>query len=277
MEHDVIAIYLEEISRIPLLSREEETLCARKARAGDREARRRLINANLRFVVAIAKRYQRRGVPIEDLISEGNIGLMNAIERFDADKGYHFISYAVWWIRQRILRAVGDGPRMIKLPFHRANELAQIRKYCRERHLEHGSEPGIAEIAKHLGLEEKRVADLLRLSGEMISLEEPVDPTHDDAVLRDFLEDPRYPSLDEITMGASMRSDIDRLLANLSRKEAEIIRCRFGLGGRKPHSLKEVGGKYRLTKERIRQIEKRAMNKLRSASEAEHLRAYMVS
>jgi RNA polymerase primary sigma factor len=271
----ILSRYLGEIGRIPLLSREEENACARRARSGDREAKRALIRANLRFVVRVAKKYRRFGVPLEDLINEGNIGLMNAIERFDPDKGYHFISYAVWWIRQAIMKSVGEYHRMIKLPNHRANELSHIRKFCAEYQSERGSEPQTPEIAVGLGLEEERVEDLIRISGEMASLDEPVEEAPDAATLGDFLVDSRYPSLDHMTMEDALKKDIDRLLMTLSEKEAEIIRYRFGLNGRKPHSLSEIGSRYHLTKERIRQIEKRAMNKLRQAPYALHLRGYI--
>jgi RNA polymerase primary sigma factor len=271
----IFSRYLAEIGRIPLLSREAEDACARKARSGDAEAKNRLIRANLRFVVRVAKRYRSFGVPIEDLINEGNIGLMNAIERFDPDRGYHFISYAVWWIRQAIMKAVGEHHRMIKLPTHRANELSHIRRFCAEYQSEHGSEPHIPEIALGLGMKEEHVADLIRFSGDMASLDEPMEEAPDAADLGDFIADGRYPSLDDVTMEGALRKDIDKLLLTLSEKEAEILRYRFGLGGRKPHSLSEIGARYHLSKERIRQIEKRAIDKLRQTPHALHLRGYI--
>ena len=271
----IVSRYLGEIGSIPLLSREAENAYARRARSGDGEAKRVLIEANLRFVVRVAKRFRRCGVPMEDLINEGNIGLINAIERFDPDKGYHFITYAVWWIRQSIMKSVGEYHRMIKLPTHRANELSHIRKFSAEYQSEHGSKPQISEIASGLGLKEEHVAGLLHVTGEIASLDEPVEDAQDAVSLADFLVDRRYPSLEDATMEDALKKDIDKLLMVLSEKEAEILRYRFGLSGRKPHSLSEIGSKYHLTKERIRQIEKRAIGKLRQTPYALNLRGYI--
>ena len=234
-----------------------------------------LVKANLRFVVNVAKKYQNQGLPLSDLISEGNIGLMNAIERFDVDKGYHFISYAVWWIRQAILKAICEKSRMIRLPLNRANELVQIEKARKELQSGNAEEPEIREIAHSVNMDEEHVADLLNISRDLISLETPVYAEKDSSQLGDFIEDSGYPHPEDIIVDKSLKEDIVSVLRSLSTKEAEIIQYRFGLNGKSPLSLKEIGDKYNLTKERIRQIEKKAIKRLQHPSRSQYLEAYI--
>ncbi len=274
-DENVLSIYLKEINRIPLLTREEETRYARAAAAGDVEAKNKLIQANLRFVVNVAKKYQNQGLPLSDLISEGNIGLMNAIERFDVDKGYHFISYAVWWIRQAILKAICEKSRMIRLPLNRANELVQIEKIRKDIQGTRGEEAEMKQIAASLNMNQEHVEDLINISRDLISLETPVYAEKDSSLLGDFVEDEGYQQPDSVVVEKSLRDDINQVLQSLSRKESEIVQYRFGLNGKSPLSLKEIGDRYRLTKERIRQIEKKALKRLQHPKRSRYLESYL--
>ncbi len=273
-DENVLSMYLKEINKIPLLTREEEDHYARKAAAGDKAAKDVLVSANLRFVVNVAKKYQNQGLPLSDLISEGNIGLMNAIERFDVEKGYHFISYAVWWIRQAILKAICEKSRMIRLPLNRANELVQIEKARKELQSGKGEDPEITDIASAVNMDPNHVADLLNISRDLVSLETPVYAEKDSSQLGDFIEDNGYVHPDDEAIEASLKEDINDVLRTLTEKEAEIIQYRFGLNGRSPLSLKEIGDRYNLTKERIRQIEKKALNRLQHPSRSRYLYSY---
>jgi len=272
-----LSMYLKEINKVALLTRGEEEKYARLAAQGNQAAKDRLVAANLRFVVNVAKKYQNQGMALDDLISEGNIGLINAIERFDVDKGYHFISYAVWWIRQAILKAICEKSRTIRLPLNRANELVQIEKMRKEMFSEQGQEPEDRELARRLGMDESQVRDLLDISREMISLETPVYTDRDASVLSDFLEDANHPSPEAQILHGSLKSDLNHALETLSDKESKILELRFGLNDKQPLSLKEIGEKFHLTKERIRQIEKKALQKLHSPSEEKELEAYLVA
>lgn len=273
-DENIISLYLKEINRIPLLSREEEDYYARKAAEGDKESKDMLVRSNLRFVVNVAKKYQNQGLPLSDLINEGNIGLMNAIERFDVDKGFHFISYAVWWIRQAILKAISEKARMIRLPLNRANELVQIDKARKQLQSGKAEDPEIEEIASAVNMDKDHVASLLSISQDLVSLETPVYADKGTSQLGDFIEDREYRSPDDIAMERSLKEDINKILQTLSDKEADIIQYRYGLNGRTPLSLKDIGDKYNLTKERIRQIEKKAIKRLQHPSRSAHLEAY---
>ena len=271
-DENTLAMYLGEINRIPLLSREEEQNYARKAAQGNIAARNHLVNANLRFVVNVAKKYQGQGLPLEDLISEGNIGLINAIERYDVEKGYHFISYAVWWIRQAILKAICEKSRMIRLPLNRVNELVQIEK---ARNYVQEGESEIKEVAKFLDMDPSHVEQLLAVSRDMISLENPVYDEKYSSSLGSFIEATRYRSPDAQVMEVALKEDIELLLESLDKKEAEVLRFRYGLGNKTPLSLKEIGDKFNLTKERIRQIEKNAIKRLQHPSSRTVLENYV--
>jgi RNA polymerase primary sigma factor len=274
-EENVLSLYLKEINKIPLLSRQEEESFARSAALGEQSAKDKLIRANLRFVVNVAKKYQNQGLPLADLISEGNIGLMNAIERFDVEKGYHFISYAVWWIRQAILKAICEKSRMIRLPLNRANELVQIEKVKKDLQSEQNLVSETDAIAKRLDIDRDHVADLINISRDLISLDTPVYSEKDSSLLGDFVEDKGQRLPDDTTIENSLKEDINGILKTLSQKESEIIQYRFGLNGQRPMSLKEIGSKYKLTKERIRQIEKKAIKRLQHPSRSLTLRAYL--
>jgi len=273
---NVLALYLKDINKIPLLTREEENELALKAAAGDKQAKHKIVNANLRFVVNVAKKYQNRGLDLTDLISEGNIGLLTAIERFDVTKGYHFISYAVWWIRQAILKAICEKSRAIRLPLNRANELVQIEK---ARKLISGSksdEEEIAEVAEMLNMDGNHVREIIHISRDMVSLDSSVRPSDEDsATIGEFLQDEHYENPEDAAITVTMREDINTVLDTLTEKEAQVLRCRFGLNGSSSMSLKEVGDVFNLTKERIRQIEKKAIRRLQTPQRMSRLESYV--
>ncbi|MDR2535502.1 MAG: RNA polymerase sigma factor RpoD/SigA [Treponema sp.] len=274
-DENVLSVYLKEINKIPLLTKEEEDKVARAAAQGNKAAQDKLANANLRFVVNVAKKYQGQGLPLSDLISEGNIGLLNAIERYDVDKGYHFISYAVWWIRQAILKAICEKSRMIRLPLNRANELVQIEKARKLVQDSHGVEAEIQEIARLLDMDPAHVEELVNISRDLVSLENPVYADKDSSLLGDFIEDEAYIPPDEQAVVSALQEDIELVLSTLNPKEADIIRYRFGLGDNIPMSLKEIGDRFNLTKERIRQIEKKALKRLQHPSRQRLLESYV--
>jgi RNA polymerase primary sigma factor len=274
-DENVLSMYLREINRIPLLTREEEDKTARAAANGNPAAREKLVNANLRFVVNVAKKYQGQGLPLPDLISEGNIGLINAVERYDVDKGYHFISYAVWWIRQAILKAICEKARMIRLPLNRANELVQIEKARKVVQERENTETEIHEIARLLDMDAEHVADMINISRDLISLENPVYANKDSSTIGDFIEDENYRAPDSQVVDNALHDDLESVLETLNKKEADIIRFRYGLGNRVPMSLKEIGDRFNLTKERIRQIEKKALKRLQHPSRMHLLAAYV--
>ena len=278
-DKDVLSIYLKEINRIPMISHEEEYELALKAKQGDKRAREKLINANLRFVVTVAKKYQGQGLPLEDLINEGNIGLLTAIDKFEPDKGYHFISYAVWWIRQSIMKAVCEKSRAVRLPLNRANELFQIQKIQKALIHDSGStDVSVEEIADASGLEADLVKDLLAVSREMVSFDAPVASKGELSASKvgDFIEDEKLGPEEEV-INKSLKNDIESLLSTLTDKEREIIIMRFGLYDVKPMSLKEIGDQYGLTKERIRQIEKRAIEKMRMPNRYKLIESYKIA
>ena len=271
----VIAMYLKEINRIPLLSREDEEKYAALAAQGDRDAREILIKSNLRFVVNVAKKFRNKGLPMADLINEGNIGLMNAIEKYDASRGFHFISYAVWWIRQSILKAIGEKSKMIRLPLNRFGELVQIEKARKVMYESLGREPSAEEIAEHINMDKDAVAELLSVSREYVSLDAPVgQDSRDASLVGDFIEDKSAEQPENEIVNQSLKTEVAKLLDKLPEKEAAILRQRYGIGGETPKSLKEIGDLFHLTKERIRQIEKRALMRLKTMPMTQELQAY---
>ncbi len=274
-DNEVISMYLREINTIPLLNRDEENELALKAAHGDKRAKDKIVTANLRFVVNVAKKYQNHGLDLADLISEGNIGLLNAIERFDVTKGYHFISYAVWWIRQAILKAICEKSRAIRLPLNRANELVQIEQARKIVAGKKTEEQEILEVADMLHMDATHVRDLLVISHDMMSLDAPIHAVDTgDAEVGDMLEDMRYAAPEDVVINKAMRSDIDETMSSLKPNEQKVLRLRYGLTGEKPMSLKEVGDVCNLTKERIRQIEKRAITRMQHPRRLQRLEAY---
>ncbi len=274
-EGSALTTYLKEINKIPLLTAEEELKYAKLAAEGDKHAKDMLVNANLRFVVNVAKKYQNQGLPLMDLISEGNIGLMNAAERFDALKGYKFISYAVWWIKQAILKAICEKSRMIRLPLNRANELVQIEKAKKDMEFAGSESNELDEIAGLLKMDNKMVQTIVNAAREPISIDAPVFDDPDSCNVNDFLQDETHQMPEDYALDMSLRGEINKLLKNLDKREADIIRYRFGLDGYEQLSLKEVGLIFNLTKERIRQIEKKALQALKAPAEMQKLLTYV--
>ena len=277
-DKEILSTYLKEINRIPLLTNEREYELSVKAKAGDKKARELLITSNLRFVVNVAKKFQGQGLAIEDLIDEGNIGLMIALDKFDPEKGYHFISYAVWWIRQAIMKAICDKGRSVRLPLNRSNELFQIQKAQKYLLKANGEEASLEELAKETGLDSELIGDLLNISRDMISFDAPIASSDDsaDSLVGDFIQDDGFGP-EELTIQKCLREDIDKVLSTLSEKEKDIITLRFGLNNKAPMSLKEIGEVYNLTKERIRQIEKRALERLQQPQRSKILSTYKIA
>jgi RNA polymerase primary sigma factor len=273
-DDDVLRIYLKEIHRVGLLTREEEDSLAKAAAAGDICARNRLVSGHLRFVVSVAKKYQGHGMPLADLISEGNVGLINAVEKYDAGRGYHFISYAVWWIRQSIMKALCEKSRPIRLPSHRANDLIRIGK-VQKMLASQGGEPDVRDVARLLGMDEGHVDDILAVSREMLSLEKTVSSGSKSFPLSNIIEDTRSDAPERELMHGALARDIEKILRTLDKRDADILRFRYGLGEQEPMSLKDLGELYNLTKERIRQIEEKALAHLRQPSRKARLEAYV--
>ena len=275
-DNEVLSIYLKEINKVPLLTYKEEYDLAVKAKQGDKEAREKILNSNLRFVVSVAKKFRGQGLPLLDLINEGNVGLITALDKFEPEKGYHFISYAVWWIRQSIMKALSDKGRAVRLPLNRSNELVQIQKAQKSLMDDMStSDPSVEDISKATGLDESVVKDLLTISSDMVSLDSPVrkKDSDSDSTYGDFVEDSEKGPEDQV-MNESMKENVRSLLSVWNDKERRIIELRYGFDGSKPLSLKDIGTQYNLTKERIRQIEKRALEKLKVAAEQKEIDSY---
>ncbi|MBQ0161903.1 MAG: sigma-70 family RNA polymerase sigma factor [Treponema sp.] len=278
MKHDddVLAIYLKEINRIPLLSHEEEIKLAEEAQSGSKAAKDKLVKSNLRFVVNVAKKYQNRGLDLTDLISEGNIGLMTAVDKFDVSKGYHFISYAVWWIRQSISKAVSEKARAVRLPLNKVAEVNQIKTALKTVGRNMTEDQEICEVGKMLNLEPQHIREMLAISAEFVSLDAPVASCDNGTTtVGDFIEENRFGNPDEDLLNTAMKDDIENALNTLKPNEKTVITMRYGLDGDNPKSLKEIGDYCNLTKERIRQIEKRAIMRLHEPVRAKYLSNYV--
>lgn len=275
MDTTPLADYLSDLKRHPLLTREEEQRCARAARDGDEQAKEKLVNSNLRFVVNISRQYQNRGIPLSDLVSEGNIGLLKAVEKFDPERGYHFTTYAVWWIRQSIMKALEAQSRSIRLPAHAASVVERIGWARSELRQRQRREPTTDQIARFLGLPVQRVADLMSVSRDPLSLESPAFDEDVPAELGDSVCDKAARSPEEEAMANVLKADINNVLGSLTRRESDIVQSRFGLNGRQRLTLNELGRRYRLTKERVRQIEKRALERLQVSLQARMLHGYL--
>jgi len=275
---DVLTMYLKEINKIPLLTREEEIELSQKAKKGDKAAKDKMISANLRFVVRVAKKYVNHGLDLTDLISEGNIGLINAIEKFEPERGYHFISYAVWWINQSILKAVSEKSRAIRLPLNRANELVRIEYASNLINGTLSETEEVEQISQMLNMSEAKVRDLLAISNGIVSLDAKATLSEsDNSLVGDYFEDKTYESPEESTVKTSLKNDMNQLLATLKPNEAKVIRLRYGLNGYKPMSLQEIGEECNLTKERVRQIEKKAIFRLQNPSRIRKLEGYLAA
>ena len=271
---DPVKAYLKEIGQVPLLSAEEEQTLARAARAGDADARRRLSEANLRLVVSVAKRYAGRGLPFLDLIQEGNLGLMKAAEKFEPDRGFKFSTYATWWIRQSITRAIADQGRTIRIPVHLVEHINRVRKTAGELLRKNGREPTAEEIAVRLEMEPDRVRELLQLAQEPVSLETPVGE-EEDAHLEDFIQDEEAGIPVDEAGRQLLRRELMSVLKSLTPREERVITLRFGLDDGRPRTLEELGKEFNVTRERIRQIEAKALRTLRHPSRAKRLRDYL--
>ncbi len=266
--------YLEEIGGYSPLAPEEEIELARQIRKGNSRALDKLVKANLRFVISVAKEYQGQGLPLQDLISEGNLGLIKAAQRFDETRGFKFISYAVWWIRQSILQALAEQSRVVRLPLNRVGAINKVGRALEELEKKFGREPSMEEIADKMEMTAYEVADVLKTSARHLSLDEPFKEDEGNSLL-DILESDRYAPPDDTLMQESLQVEIDKVLSTLKPREAEIIRLYFGLDGDRPLTLEEIGEHFKLTRERVRQIKEKALRRLRHRSRLEPLRKYL--
>ena len=271
---DPVRAYLKEIGGVPLLTAEEEAALAAAARAGDAAARRRLCEANLRLVVSVAKRYAGRGLPFLDLIQEGNLGLMKAAEKFEPERGFKFSTYATWWIRQSITRAIADQGRTIRIPVHLVESINRVKKISSDLLHQNGREPTPAEIAVRLDLEPERVSQLLQLAQEPVSLEAPVGE-EEDAHIEDFVQDDTAGIPADEAGRQMLHRELVSVLSSLTDREQRVLSLRFGLEDGRPRTLEELGQEFHVTRERVRQIEAKALRKLRHPSRAKRLRDYL--
>lgn len=274
---DSVRLYLREIGKIPLLSGEEELELAKKVVAGDKRAKDKMAEANMRLVVSIAKRYSGRGLDFLDLIQEGNTGLLRAVEKFDPDKGFKFSTYATWWIRQAITRAIADQARTIRIPVHMVETINKLLRTQRRMTQELNREPTIDELAKELEMEPEKVEYVIKIKQDITSLDAGVgrDGEDEDSVLGDFIEDEDGATPEESATSQLLKEQVQAVLSTLSDREQKIIKMRFGLEGGKSHTLEEVGQEFAVTRERIRQIEAKALAKLRKHKDSKKLHEYL--
>ena len=271
---DPVRMYLKEIGKVPLLSAEEEIELAKRMENGDQEAKKRLAEANLRLVVSIAKRYVGRGMLFLDLIQEGNLGLIKAVEKFDYRKGYKFSTYATWWIRQAITRAIADQARTIRIPVHMVETINKLIRVSRQLLQELGREPTPEEISEEMGMPVDRVREILKISQEPVSLETPIGE-EEDSHLGDFIQDDNVPVPAEAASFTLLREQLVEVLGTLTEREQKVLRLRFGLDDGRARTLEEVGKEFNVTRERIRQIEAKALRKLRQPSRSKPLRDFI--
>ena len=271
---DPVRMYLKEIGKVPLLSAEEEIELAKRMELGDDEAKKRLAEANLRLVVSIAKRYVGRGMLFLDLIQEGNLGLIKAVEKFDYKKGYKFSTYATWWIRQAITRAIADQARTIRIPVHMVETINKLMRISRQLVQELGREPSAEEIAVKLDMSVEKVREILKIAQEPVSLETPIGE-EEDSHLGDFIQDDNVPVPAEAATYTMLKEQIVEVLTTLTEREQRVLRLRFGLDDGRSRTLEEVGKEFNVTRERIRQIEAKALRKLRHPSRSKKLRDYL--
>lgn len=274
---DSVRLYLREIGKIPLLNSEEELALAQKVVAGDKKAKDKMAEANMRLVVSIAKRYSGRGLDFLDLIQEGNTGLLRAVEKFDPDKGFKFSTYATWWIRQAITRAIADQARTIRIPVHMVETINKLLRTQRRMTQELNREPTIEELAKELEMEPEKVEYVMKIKQDIHSLDAGVgrDGEDEDSVLGDFIEDEEAASPVDAAAGQLLKEQVQDILSSLTEREQKIVKMRFGLEDGKNHTLEEVGQEFSVTRERIRQIEAKALAKLRKHKDAKKLYEYL--
>ncbi len=266
--------YLQEIGREELITADEEVILAQKIRNGDQRALDKLTKANLRFVVSVAKQYQNQGLSLPDLINEGNLGLIKAAKRFDETRGFKFISYAVWWIRQSILQALAEQSRIVRLPLNQVGSLNKISKAYSKLEQQYEREPSSDELSIVLELAPDKIADTMRISGKHVSMDAPFIQGEDNSLL-DVIENTDSPRADTLLMGESLQKEIDRSLSTLTEREREVIRLFFGIGMNHGLTLEEIGAKFDLTRERVRQIKEKAIRRLRHKSRSRLLKAYL--
>lgn len=266
--------YLQEIGKVDLLTPDEEIELAIRIKKNDHLALEKLVKANLRFVVSVSKQYQNQGLSLGDLINEGNLGLIKAARRFDETRGFKFISYAVWWIRQSILQALAEQSRIVRLPLNRVGALNKIGKAYSSLEQEYEREPSAHELAQELEMDINEVSETLKISGRAISMDAPFSTGEENRLL-DILENEEQPSPDFTLMSESLRDEIERVLATLSERESEVIKLYFGLNKEHSLTLEEIGEKFNLTRERVRQIKEKAIRRLRHASRSKNLRSYL--
>ena len=266
--------YLREISQYPLITREDEVFLAQQIKQACQESLDKLVRSNLRFVVSVAKKYQNQGVSLADLINEGNLGLIRAAHKFDETKGIKFISYAVWWIRQAILQALAEQSRIVRVPLNRAGTLHRIGKRSSSLLQELGREPTVEEIAEGLDISREEVAKTMSISQSHLSLDAPLTPGEDNKLL-DYLPDNQNPGPDDETFEHALSESIDEVLKTLKEREAKILRLYFGLDGKEPMTLEEIGGMMGITRERVRQIKEKALARLRHVSRARALESFL--
>ena len=272
--NDPVRMYLKEIGKISLLSLDEETELSKRIAEGDETAKNRLAESNLRLVVSIAKRYVGRGMLFLDLIQEGNIGLMKAVEKFDAEKGYKFSTYATWWIRQAITRAIADQARTIRVPVHMVETINKLSRYQRQLTLELNREPTDEELAKKMGMSPDKVREVIKIVQDPVSLETPIGE-EEDSHLGDFVPDESNMSPEDFTIHEMLKEEIGDVLLTLTEREEQVLRLRFGLDDGSPKTLEEVGQMFGVTRERIRQIEAKALRKLRHPSRSRKLKDFL--
>ena len=274
---DSVRLYLREIGKIPLLSNEEEVDLAYRIVKGEKKAKDKMVEANMRLVVSIAKRYSGRGLDFLDLIQEGNTGLLRAVEKFDPDTGFKFSTYATWWIRQSITRAIADQARTIRIPVHMVETINKVLRATRKLTNELNREPTVEEIAKEMGMEPEKVDYVMKIKQDIASLDATVgrDGDDEDSVLGDFIEDEGRVSPEDAAAAQMLKEQIAEILSSLSEREQKVVKLRFGIGGGRPHTLEEVGAEFSVTRERIRQIEAKALSKLRKHKDTKKLHEYL--
>jgi len=267
--------YLQEIGKVDLLTPEEEIELAIQIKKGSRVALDKLTKANLRFVVSVAKQFQNQGLSLGDLINEGNLGLIKAAKRFDETRGFKFISYAVWWVRQSIMQAIADQSRIVRLPLNRVGSLSKISKAYRDLEQEFERKPTTGELAKILEMEPEDVAYALQISGRHVSMDAPFSGDNDKNSLIDVIPNKQHPSPDTTLMQESLKKEVEGALSTLTEKEAKVLMLYFGINGERSATLEEIGEKFDLTRERVRQIKEKALRRLKHASRSKNLKAYL--